>query len=165
MARKKVVAVEFPPEMSRSEIAEKLRRIRSPAETEEQRAKSAARVEVESRSLAELLEHAKRLDERVHVLEGLDERRVYAEQWKDYVTRTEEVLARLTQKTLELSDDLLALAEEMRSRDATTEIRGQEFTNELRGSLTKFKHSVATSLQHIRKRLETLEATEETDDD
>jgi hypothetical protein len=64
------LVLRVPASWTDAEVEERLRRLRAPAETEEQRAKSAAQVEIQTRTLARVVVDVDQLNERVETVEA-----------------------------------------------------------------------------------------------
>jgi hypothetical protein len=94
MATREIV-VRVPASWTDAEVEERLRRLRSPAEAEAQRAKSAAQVEIQSRTLARVVVDVDQLSERMETQEARSLQTVDRSELEQFRAMLDDALARL----------------------------------------------------------------------
>jgi hypothetical protein len=94
MATREIV-VRVPASWTDAEVEERLRRLRSPAEAEAQRAKSAAQVEIQSRTLARVVVEVDQLSERMETQEARSLQTVDRSELEQFRAMLDDALARL----------------------------------------------------------------------
>ena len=120
------ITIEVPAHWTDEELEERCRRLRYTEATAEQRAKVAARVELESRQLSELGQLTRKLEERMRVIEenhNLIATRSEADQLRASLSKTDEWVGLVSER---LEHEITARELEHRSLSAELERRSTE---------------------------------------
>lgn len=143
----RTLTLEVPASWTDAELEERLRRLREPAETAEQRAKSGARVALETRALASTIQRVEELLGRVDLLE------THADQVDRTIgslpttQTTDDLDARLRELVVDLGDARAAveLAEKRLAQ------RADELASDIAGKLKKLWSSIGGLKRHQAK--------------